>query len=243
MITQSRQIIFQYKNKEISVSFKFSNRKTVGIAVQAHKKIEVTAPVGTDFAYIKRVINRKSKWIFKQLEKLEKYKMIEQKKQYAGGKTLKRLGREYMIKVIQIPDFEEENIVKEYKLVKVYVHNSSEKERIHLLIEDWYRNEAMVYLAKKFEQCYEKFKKYGLPKPLYYLRYMKRRWGSCTAKGNILLNPDIFQFPTHLIEYVIMHELCHLKHRDHSRKFYYFLDTVLPDWKERAKNLDSFLQV
>ena len=243
MITSSETISIPYKETELSISLKYSSRKTVGISLYPDKKIEITAPFGTSLADIQKVVERKAKWIFSKLEELEKYQTVELKKDYKAGRTLKLLGREYLIKVIVIPEFEEEHIVQEKRLLKVYVHDSQQKERIHLQIEDWYRNEAMVYLSQKFEQCYQKIKRYKIPKPFYYLRSMTRRWGSCTAKGNILLNPEIMQFPSHCIEYIIMHELCHLKHKNHSKEFYHFLETVLPDWKERARDLDSFLQV
>ena len=241
MAMQFNKLYFRYRGQIIFVSCKFSKRKTVGIVVYSNKKIEVTAPLGTHFASIQKAINRKSEWIANQLEDFEKYQNMEKTKEYTAGSNIKILGRDYMIKVTQIPKFEEEKIVQEHRTIKVYVYHVKNKKRVHLFIEDWYRNEAMVYLAQKFEQCYEKIKKYNIPKPMYYLRYMKRRWGSCTEKGNILLNPEIFQLPSHCIDYIIMHELCHLKYKNHSSQFYYFLETVLPDWKERAQNLDSFL--
>ena len=242
-MTMHRETLpFQYKNQSFSISLKYSSRKTMGISIHPNKKIEITAPFGTPFASIQRAVERKSKWIFKQLEKLEKYQVMEHIREYTSGQTLKLLGWNYMIKIIQIENFEEEQIKKEKGLIKVYVHDRNQRERIHLLIEDWYRNEAMIYLAQKFEQCYERIKKYNISKPLYYLRYMNRRWGSCTSQGTILLNPDIIQLPSHCIEYIIMHELCHLKYRNHSREFYHFLDTVMPNWQDCSKALDSFFQ-
>ena len=242
MITHHKKLPFQYKDKSFSISVKHSSRKTVGISVHPDKKIEITAPVGTSFALIQRVIERKSKWISSQLNQLEKYQVMEQIREYISGQTLKLLGRDYMIRLIQIEDFEEERIKKEKRLLKVYVHDRNQSERINLLIEDWLRNEAMIYLAQKFEECYDRVKKYNISKPLYYLRYMNRRWGSCTSKGTVLLNPDIIQLPSHCIEYIIMHELCHLKYRNHSKEFYHFFDTVMPNWKDCSQALDSFLQ-
>ncbi len=235
-------MIFQYGKQSFSAFLRYSGRKTIGIAVCLDKKIEVTAPFGTDFASIQIVVNRKSRWIIKQIKEMEKYQTMEHIKEYTGGQTVKILGRDYMIKIIQIPDFEEERIIKDYRMIKVYTHDSRKKKRISLLVEDWYRTEAMLYIAQKFERCYEKLRKYNIPKPFYYLRYMKRRWGSCTPQGTILLNPEIYQMPSHCIEYIITHELCHLKHKNHSRAFYHFLDTVLPDWQDQAKDLHSFLQ-
>ena len=242
MIINKDVISFQHKSKSLSISIRYSSRKTMGISVHPDQRIEIIAPLGTPIASIQRVIEGKSQWIARQLEKLEKYQNIEQPKEYTNGQTLKLLGQGYMIKVIQVKDSEEEQIIKDKRLIKVYVRDRHQAERIHLLIEDWYRNEALVYLAQKFEQCYKKVKKYNISKPFFYLRYMKRRWGSCTSKGNILFNPEIIQLPSHCIEYIIMHELCHLKYRNHSKEFYYFLDTVMPNWKDCSQALDSFLQ-
>ena len=69
---------------------------------------------------------------------------------------------------------------------------------------------------------------------------MKSRWGSCnTSKKQVLLNTELIKAPTHGIEYVIMHELCHLKHPNHDNKFYGFLNIVMPDWKQRKERLEK----
>ena len=243
MTIRDKIINFQYKNRSFAVSLSYSPRKTLGISVNPDQTIKVTAPFNTPSEHVQRAVQRKAKWITRKLEELEKYQSMKKTREYVSGHTLKLLGLDYMIKIIQIQDFEEEQIVKEKKLIKVYVYNKNQKRRINLLIEDWYRNEALVYLAQKFEQCYERVKKYDISKPPYYLHYMSQRWGSCTAKGAILLNPEIIQLPAHCIEYVIMHELCHLKYRTHSKEFYRFLDTVLPNWTDYSQALDSFLQV
>ena len=237
-----KNLYFQHSNKSVSISLKYSSRKTVGITVFPDHKIELTAPSGTSFAIVKRIVERKSKWISKKLKELEKYHVMEPIKEYFNGQNLRILGWDYLIKVIPIESFEEERISKEKGLIKVYSHDIKQKKRISLRIEDWYRNTALIYLAQKFEQCYEIIKRYNIPKPFFYLRYMKRRWGSCTAKGDILLNPEMLQLPSHCIKYIIMHELCHLKHKNHSKEFYRFLDTVMPDWKDCSQALSSFLQ-
>lgn len=243
MKVSDNKITLKYKNKLLTVFIKYSLRKTIGIKLDVDKTIQITAPVGTPFATIKSVAQRKSNWIFKQIEKMEKYQKMDLNRKYESGQTIKLLGREYRIKVFKVENSKEEKVIKQEKFVKVYLYESSEDDRVTWLVQDWYRNEALIYLAYKFEQCYQKIKKYNIPRPFYYLRTMKRRWGSCTPKGDILLNPEIIKLPSHCIEYIIMHELCHLKHKNHSNEFYNFLDTVMPSWKHCSEALDSFLQV
>jgi len=71
------------------------------------------------------------------------------------------------------------------------------------------------------------------------IRQMQRRWGSCTPEGKIILNLRLIQVPKLYIDYVIMHELCHLKEHNHSHRFYALLDRVMPDWRTKREDLNT----
>jgi len=70
---------------------------------------------------------------------------------------------------------------------------------------------------------------------------MKKRWGSCSKQKGIILNTELVKAPSHTIDYVVMHELCHLKHYNHGKAFYRLLNSVMPDWRERKKRLEAVL--
>lgn len=224
---------------EISFELKFSTRKSLGICVTPKSEIQVTAPEGLPVERVLQSVKRRMPWIIKQLKGLEKIRFVDTVPDYESGQTIRLLGRDYMLKVLQVEDFEEETVSLEHSILKLTIHDRTQKDRINLMVEEWYRNEALLYLGNKFEMLSQKVVKYGLPKPQYYLRKMEKRWGSCTPNGVIYLNPEMIKLPSHCIEYVIMHELCHLKFPDHSTEYYHFLETVMPDWKLREKDLNG----
>ncbi len=79
-----------------------------------------------------------------------------------------------------------------------------------------------------------------LPYPTLTIRHMKTRWGSCSRHGRILINLRLIQAPLELIDYVIVHEVCHLKEHNHSKRYYLLLDTAMPDWRERRERLNAY---
>lgn len=157
-------------------------------------------------------------------------------------------------------------IYPDKKVVITANPNVSEK-RIEMLIkqkESWIRNcflkfEDMIFLNKDMlkshsrhdtilvfestlERFYPFFKVRGVDYPKLYLRRMKRRWGSCSkAKKEITLNEYLVVLPQNIIDYVVMHELCHLIQPNHSKAFYDLLTDLMPDWKDRRKILHKYM--
>ena len=108
-------------------------------------------------------------------------------------------------------------------------------------MQEWYRDHALEYFQKELINSRQNF--LGLLKketPLdFQLRKMKNQWGSCSPKGMILLNPHLVKAARTQVDYVILHELCHLQSHDHGPKFYSLLDNHMPNWKLLRDQLDS----
>lgn len=225
------------EDRELAIILRYGKRRTLGITVTPQSEIKISAPEGLSHERILQAVTRRMPWILKQLKEFENVLFQNLTPSYESGQTLRYLGRDYMLRVNQIPEYEEEQVVLEHRILRVDIRDREQKERINLMVEEWYRNEALVHLGNRFEELYQRIKRHDIPRPQYYLRRMDKRWGSCTPTGIILLNPEMIQLPVHCIDYAIMHELCHLKYRNHSKDYYYFLDTVMPDWKERERDL------
>ena len=100
--------------------------------------------------------------------------------------------------------------------------------------------QCKMVFGEVMDDLYPLIKKYGVEKPTLRIRAMETRWGSCLIKKRIItLNKRLLEAPRNCIEYVVMHELCHLIHPNHSKNFYNFLTTLMPDWKERKKVLEQ----
>ena len=108
-------------------------------------------------------------------------------------------------------------------------------------MEAWYRRRAFVYFTNLLDDCWNDFSKIGYAKPHLKIRQLKTRWGSLSTRGCLTLNLDLIKTPRECIEYVIMHELCHLKHHNHGNEFYKLLARVMPDWLDRKHKLEMVL--
>ncbi len=105
----------------------------------------------------------------------------------------------------------------------------------------WYREKAKITFSAIYENAWRNFPITGLSKPSVNIRKLKTRWGSLSKAGTLTLNIDLIKVPKDCIEYVIVHELCHLMHHDHSSAFYGLLERVMPEWERRKRKLEMSL--
>jgi len=106
------------------------------------------------------------------------------------------------------------------------------------LMERWYAEKAAEQFEQSLERCWPKFKRYGLHKPSLVIQRMEKRWGSLSETGTLTLNLSLVKASKECIDYVMIHELCHLKHHDHSADFYRLLAALLPEWQNLKQKLE-----
>jgi predicted metal-dependent hydrolase len=112
-------------------------------------------------------------------------------------------------------------------------------ERVAALLDGWYRRQAARVLPERLELGYRRMAHLGIPRPSLRIRVMRTRWGSCSRRGGVNLNRELIKYPLELVDYVVVHELCHLLEFNHGPGFYALMDAVLPDWPARKARLNA----
>ena len=178
--------------------------------------------------------------MIQQLEYFDQYHPILPERQYVGGETHYYLGRQYRLKVMTGSENDVKLIGKFFILTTTQTENLERKQQ---LLQDWYTRHARVLIQNRVSLFVDRVFELGAQKPEIKYRRMNKRWGSCTPSGVITFNTELIKAPTHCIDYVVLHELCHLVHEGHSAKFYHLLDVLMPDWRKRKERLEKVILI
>ena len=213
----------------------YTNRKTLGIKVYPDTSVKVFAPIDTDLPIIEQHLKAKRKWIEKQQRSFQSYLPATPARQYIGGESFLYLGKQYMLK-IESSTAEEVKLYQGRLVVKTV---NPEATHIKKLLQQWYIARATILFNKLFEEQFYLFKRFTLEKPILQIKKMEKRWGSCTPQQKIILTPELIKAPVVCINYVILHELCHLVHHNHSKAFYRLLENFMSDWQKYKQLLET----
>jgi predicted metal-dependent hydrolase len=228
-----------YGTTVIEYTLTYTDRKTLAIHVHPDGTVTVEAPQGSPVEQIEEKVRKRAKWIVKQQRSFQQV-VTAPPRAYVSGETHRYLGRQYRLKVIQSATRKE--IVKLLRgRLQVYTVAPQDSVRVKGLLEDWYRRQARRVYAERMQEWLPRFERYDIDTPEIAIRRMKSRWGSCTATGKITLNLKLIQLPKYLIDYVIVHELCHLVEHHHGPAFYRLLSRIMPDWEYRRDKLNTLL--
>ena len=225
-----------FGQQKIEFNLQYSNRRTLGISVLPDLSVVVTAPNESSFGKVEELVKKRAAWILRQQTKFSEYLPEQPAKKYVSGETHLYLGRQYRLKVIE---GEPETAKLKGRYIYVTVTKKRNGEEVKMLLDKWYQERAGEYFKQKLVKAFEKFRRYEIEVPLIRLRRMPKRWGTCSAKGVIHLNPDLIKFPSSCVEYVIVHELCHLIEANHNKDFYQLLQRLMPDWEKRKALLEK----
>ena len=230
------KIEYKYGKKNIEAEVIYSDRKTMDLRVFPEGNIQITVPKNTSIEKIVEKIKPKSKWILQQQRTFELFRPFTKKRLYIPGETHRYLGRQYKL-VINKTEQNKTNI----NLGKGLFTITTKNDNIEQIIQKFYKSKADIIFKELLDQLLSRFPQFNTYDIRLTHRFMKKRWGSCSMNGNILLNTELIKANKACIEYVILHELCHLIHPNHSKDFYRTLAEVLPSWEKIKLNLERSL--
>lgn len=230
---------------ENTISSKPSKPRKVVIKVHPDQRVVATAPIDASDMMIHDAMMKRARWIWQSLQEFAEQTDEILPKRYISGESQFYLGRRYVLKV-RI-DSEQTVGVKLLRgklnvTLNQEIQSASERSmRVKALLEKWYQEKANLIFAERLDLVLPKAS-WVMGTPSFRLIAMKKQWGSCSPKGNLILNPHLIKASKECIDYVILHELCHLKEHNHSERFWRLLTQVMPNWREVKAKLDDMAE-
>ena len=208
--------------------------KNVTLKVKRDGSIHLTVPEAATDDYIERVIANKEEWIESQLKHFNENYEKPKEKEMVSGESFRYLGKSYRLKIVQ----SNKEYVRLYRgYIEIYVKDKNNTNKKKELLKKWYQEKA----KKKFAELVHEYEQI-VKEEVNNIRVitMQTRWGSCNVeRKNINLNLELIKKPRYCIEYVILHELAHLKYPNHSKQFWDYMSVHMPNWEWRKNKLES----
>ncbi|MBA7572922.1 hypothetical protein ES708_14709 [subsurface metagenome] len=213
-------------------------RKTLGITVNSDTTVVVRAPEKASYNQILSKVQNRARWILKQIDYFESFLPVTPSREYVSGETHLYLGKQYKLKVTS---GDNESVSFQIGQINVTTSNRNDSNRVKKLLTKWYKEHTTKYFEKKFNQLIPHFGFDSVDKSTLVIKRMSKRWGSCTPGGKVIVNPEIIKASSKCIEYVFIHELCHIKHPHHGKEFYSLQEKIMPDWKRWKDRLERIM--
>lgn len=206
-------------------------RKTIGIKITEEGEIIVFSPLNISEKTIDTIVKSKEKWIRDKLEEIDRIGAGQKKKEFKAGETLLYLGEFITLEVLESNARKSSGLISN-NTIKVFVSDGIERKE-HIIrdtVINVYKQEAKRTFTER-TNLYSRIIEVRPQRIV--IKDQKTLWGSCSSKGNINYNYRLIMAPVEIIDYVVAHELCHLKHMNHSKEYWKVVQSVLPDYKER----------
>jgi predicted metal-dependent hydrolase len=226
---------FQFGNTTIPYSIKESStRKTINLTVE-NGKVAITIPSGTDPSIYEPVIYKKATWIIKQLGDYQEIHLPAQNLQFRSGEKLSYLGRNYRLHVVKTTSSTSTLTFLQgrfHATIPEGISVQEQRDYLYPLYRNWISEKGKYFAERRIERFIQRI---GQAPSGIAVRSMEKRWGSCTTQQKILLNWRIFLAPVSMIDYVLAHEIAHLKEMNHTPAYWETLRMLIPDYEERKE--------
>lgn len=234
-VTRRQNLKFNVGATELNVALHRSGRKSLALIVHPDLSIECRFPLVCSMNTVEEFINSKTHWMQKTLRKIEA-RPQQTNRTFQEASLQPFLGVEYALKLmtgarvkVQLSDLE----------LTLSCRKPDSPVTVSRILRNWYREQAKRVFKTRLIDCQKLFSGNHSCSGLV-IRRMKSRWGSCSSTGVVTLNSRLVEYPMGVIDYVIVHELCHLVHFSHNKQFYRLLAEKMPDWRERRAVLSGY---
>ena len=208
-----------------------SRRRSIGLRID-DRGLTVSAPLRASEKWLHSVLQDKARWVVEKLDGWQARKPVETR--WADGGTVAWMGGVLELRVVCSPFADQ--VQRRGSELWVFVGNNAGATQIEQAVDRWYRQEAERLFAERVAHFAALL---NVAPRAVRLSAAKTQWGCCTARGTVRLNRQLVKLPLHLVDYVVAHELAHLREMNHSAKFWGVVESVCPDYVRLRCELKS----
>ena len=220
-----------YLGETIRFEIKYKNRSSFGITIDGYGNVEVQAPKGTPDEKVLQLIEKNWGLIQQKISEMNDRLNGPQKKVYEFGEGFLYLGCDYPIQIFQDINLTQDHVVFEEEILHIYVKQLDDKE-IKQALKRFYYQQCKCLVEESISYYQSNFK----TKPRSFrIRDNQKNWGTCDSKQQLTFNWRLAMAPREVIDYVVVHEMCHMVHLNHDRSFWRLVGKIMPDYKEKEQ--------
>lgn len=228
MNTLGDEMIHTYSGDTINFYINYKKKKSVRIYIDSYGNVEVQAPKGTPVEYVIQLLEEKWDWIQKTRKEMKERALGPQEKAYDQGENFLYLGNTYPIQISQDASTRQDCAVFEEGKLHIHV-KQLEDEKIKQALKRFYYQQCKLLVEKSIKSYQSNFK--IKPRSIR-ISDSSRTWGTCDSNQQLTFNWKLAMAPPRVIDYVVVHEMCHLVHLNHDRSFWRLVGKIMPDYKE-----------
>ncbi|SFQ61282.1 M48 family metallopeptidase [Hymenobacter arizonensis] len=226
-----------YKNQTLNYTLVFRSRRTIGFAVRPDGSVHVSAPAGISAEWVAQQVLKRADWILKHQATFASRPVPAPSRRFEAGSTQYYQGQPYRLRFDTASRATVSLAGDELVLATPTAPTPAQTEA---LLHAWYARQAKAHFADSLERVWPRFAEFNLTRPTLFVRAMRTRWGSCTPRSaRIRLSPELVRARPECLDYVLLHECCHLLVGDHSKAFYDLQTRLMPDWEQWKAELNA----
>tara|TARA_B100000676_G_scaffold301107_1_gene347802 strand:- start:2144 stop:2809 length:666 start_codon:yes stop_codon:yes gene_type:complete len=208
-----------------------SKRRSLELRVLEDGRVQVRAPQRAPLRMVQAFVDSRRQWIRSQ----QLHQASRPRQRWQDGASFQFRGQPLIMDV----SAGRSAVAVSGGYLQVRVPKPENEAAVQQAVEGWLRKQARALFEDSITRQFPWFARQGYGQPVLRVKKMRTRWGSLSARGYINLNMALLHYPPAALDYVVMHELCHLQHMDHGPGFHALMDARMPDWRQRKQLLDQ----